>query len=411
MSVGPFNWPPLLRSTMSDCLPEDFMKLNRNQSARLRCFGRIRLAILVVLCSALAARSGAQDSKLAPSKRAQIVTAVSKFMAATHVPGLSVAIVENGDYEWAEGFGFADLENNVPASEHTLFRLASISKALTATAAMELWERGQLDLDAPVQKYCPSLPQKPWPISTRQVLGHLGGIRHYKSGSQDDPEVGNTKHFDDPIQAGLNFFKDDPLVAQPGTSFHYSTQGYTLVGCVIEGASGTKYLAFMRQNIFVPARMDQTKADDRFAIIPYRTRFYEKKDSGAVRNADFLDSSYKIPGGGGLSSAEDMAKFEVAILTDKLVRRATRDLMWTPLKPSDNSPDTYALGWGWGKHNEREVPGVGHTGGQQGTSTAFVIAPDKRAGVVVLANMENVEVGDLARDLLNILAAASDQKP
>ena len=66
-----------------------------------------------------------------------------------------------------------------------------------------------------------------------------------------------------------------------------------------------------------------------------------------------------------------MAKFEVAILTDKLVRRATRYLMWTPLKPSDNLPDTYALGWVWGKHNEREVPGVGHTGGQQGTSTAF----------------------------------------
>ena len=387
------------------------MKLNGNQSARLRCPRWIRLAILVAVCCAVAAYCGAQDSKLAPNKRVQIVTAISKFMAATHVPGLSVAVVENGEYEWAEGFGFADLENNVPASEHTLFRLASISKALTATAAMELWERGKLDLDAPVQKYCPSFPQKPWPISTRQVLGHLGGIRHYKSGSQDDPEVGNTKHFDDPIQAGLNFFKDDPLVAQPGASFHYSTQGYTLVGCVIEGATGAKYVDFMRQNIFVPAHMDQTQADDRFAIIPYRTRFYEKKDSGAVRNADLLDSSYKIPGGGWLSSAEDMAKFEVAILTDKLVRRATRDLMWTPLKPSDNSPDTYALGWGWGKHNEREASGVGHTGGQQGTSTAFVIAPDQRAGVVVLANMENVEVGDLARDLLNILAAASDQKP
>src|SRR5882757_3814613 len=155
------------------------MQLNGNQSAWLRCSRWIRVAILVALCSAVAGRCGAQDSKLAPSKRAQIVTAISKFMASTHVPGLSVAIVENGDFEWAQGFGFADLENNVPATEHTLFRLASISKPLTATAAMELWERGQLDLDAPVQKYCPSFPQKPWSISTRQVLGHLGGIRHY----------------------------------------------------------------------------------------------------------------------------------------------------------------------------------------------------------------------------------------
>src|SRR5258706_6289936 len=344
MSVGPFNWPPLLRSTMSDCLPEDFMKLNRNQSARLRCFGRIRLAILVVLCSALAARSGAQDSKLAPSKRAQIVTAVSKFMAATHVPGLSVAIVENGDYEWAEGFGFADLENNAPAREHTLFRLASISKSLTATAAMQLWERGQLDLDAPVQKYCAAFPQKPWPITTLQVMGHLGGIRHYKTGPED-LEVGNTKHFDNPIQAGLDFFKSDALVAEPGTHFHYSTQGYTLAGCVVEGASGGKYVDFVRQNVFAPAGMEHTQADDRFAIIPYRTRFYQKTESGVVRNADFLDSSYKIPGGGWLSSAEDMARFEVAILNDKLVKRATRDLMWTPMKPSDVTKDNYALGW------------------------------------------------------------------
>jgi CubicO group peptidase (beta-lactamase class C family) len=332
-------------------------------------------------------------------------------MASTHAPGLSVALVENGEYEWSQGFGFADLENNVPASEHTLYRLASISKSLTATAAMELWERGQLDLDAPVQKYCPSFPQKPWPITTRQVLGHLGGIRHYKSDSQGDPELGNTKHFDDPIQAGLNFFKDDPLVAQPGTSFHYSTQGYTLVGCVIEGASGVKYVDFMRKNVFVPAQMDQTQVDDRVAIVPYRTRFYEKETSGAVRNADFLDSSYKIPGGGWLSSAEDMAQFEAAILNDKLIRRSTRDLMWTPLKPSDGSKDAYGLGWGREEQTATEIAAVGHTGGQQGTSTAFAIAPEQRAGVVVLANVENLNVNDLARDLLTIIAATPKTIP
>src|SRR5271165_4121263 len=380
------------------------MKPHRDQLSRLLRSRWIHIAILVALCSAV---SEAQNGKLSSGKLAKINAAVSKFMASTHVPGMAVAVVENGDYEWAQGFGFADLENNVHASEHTLFRLASISKSLTATAAMELWERGRIDLDAPVQKYCSSFPQKPWPISTRQVLGHLGGIRHYKFNAQDDFEVGNTKHFDDPIQAGLNFFKDDPLVAQPGTSFHYSTQGYTLVGCVIEGASGAKYVDFMRQNIFGPANMEQTRADDRFAIIPYRTRFYEKKDSGAVLNADFLDSSYKLPGGGWLSSAEDMSRFEAAILNDKLIRRATRDLMWTPLKPADGSPNRYALGWGWGEHQGH----VGHTGSQQGSSTAFVIAPGQRAGVVVLANLEDVEAGDLARDLLNILTADSDKKP
>jgi serine beta-lactamase-like protein LACTB len=390
------------------------MKLNTKHSSGLRHLHWIHLAVLVAI--GIAAPSFAQDSKLAPAKHAQIEAAVNKFMASTHVPGVSVAVVENGAYEWAQGFGLADLENNVPASEHTLYRLGSISKPLTATAAMELWERGKLDLDAPVQKYCPAFPEKPWPISTRQVLGHLGGIRHYKDGeNQQDLEGGNTKHFDDPIQAGLNFFKDDPLVAQPGTSFHYSTQGYTLVGCVIEGASGAKYVDFVRQNVFIPAQMEQTRSDDRFAIIPYRTRFYDKMAAGAVRNADFLDSSYKIPGGGWLSSAEDMARFESAILNDKLIRRATRDLMWTPLRPSDGPAVNYALGWGWSERKDkkdkddtdkdRQIAGVGHTGGQQGTSTAIVIAPDQRAGVVVLTNMEDVDSGELARQILNILAA------
>jgi len=370
---------------------------------------RQHVLLLLILSFVLwASPSRAQQPELAPDKRAQIESAVTKFMASTHVPGVSVAIVENGEYEWGGGFGFADVENNAPASEHTLFRLASISKSLTATAAMQLWERGQLDLDAPVQKYCPVFPQKPWPISTRQVMGHLAGIRHYKTGP-DDLEIGNTRHFDNPIQGGLDFFKNDALLSEPGKQFHYSTQGYTLVGCVIEGASGSKYIDFVRQNVFLPAGMENTQIDNRFAIIPYRTRFYQKTESGTVQNADFLDSSYKIPGGGWLSSAEDMGHFEVAILNDKLIKRTTRDLMWTPLKPSDGSKDGYGLGWGNG--NEGAIASVGHNGGQQGTSTAFTISPAQKAGVVVLTNMEGADASDLAHELLKVLVGATESVP
>jgi serine beta-lactamase-like protein LACTB len=370
---------------------------------------RHNLLFLILPFVLWASPSHAQDSKLSADKRAQIESAVTKFMASTHVPGLAVAVVENGEYEWASGFGLADVENNAPASEHTLFRLASISKSLTATAAMQLFERGQLDLDAPVQKYCPAFPAKQSPITTRLVMGHLAGIRHYKTQSQDDPEVGNTKHFDNPIQGGLDFFKNDPLLSDPGKQFHYSTQGYTLVGCVIEGASGAKYVDFVQKNVFAPAGMEHTQVDNRFEIIPYRTRFYQKTESGTVQNADFLDSSYKIPGGGWLSSAEDMAHFEVAILDDKLIKRSTRDLMWTPLKPSDGSKDGYGLGWG--NSDDGGVASVGHNGGQQGTSTAFILAPAQRAGVVVLTNMEGADASNLAHEILKILVGASGNAP
>lgn len=363
------------------------------------------LWIALLLCASLAP---AQQPQLSADKQHQIGAAVAKFMSSSHVPGLSVAVVENGEYEWASGFGFADLENNVPASEHTLFRLASISKPLTAVGAMELWERGKLDLDAPIQKYCRAFPEKSKPITTRELMGHLGGIRHYKSESQDDPEIGNTKHFDNPIQGGIDFFKNDPLVAEPGSHFHYSTQGYTLVGCAIEGASGEKYTDFMRDNVFAPSGMQQTQVDDRLRVIAYCTRFYSKAKDGAVKNADFLDSSYKIPGGGWLSSAEDMAHFEAAILAGKLLKRSTLDLMWTPLKPSDGSEDSYGLGFGIG--DENGIKTVGHDGGQQGTSTSFLIAPEKRAGVVVLTNMDELNPNELAVEILKILVGTTTKK-
>lgn len=377
-----------------------------SSTALLRAYG-IRLLIGILFSMGFATSSIAQNQSLANAKRTAIEAAVAKFMDSTHVPGVSVAVVENGEYEWASGFGLTDVENNVPASEYTLYRLGSISKPLTATGAMELWERGQLDLDAPVQKYCPAFPQKSEPITTREVMGHLAGIRHYKGGP-DDLEVGNTKHFDDPIQAGLDFFKNDPLVAEPGKEFHYSTQGYTLVGCVMAGASGKKYVDFMMQNVFAPAGMEHTQADNRITIIPYRTRFYFKTDSGTVVNADFLDSSYKIPGGGWLSSAEDMARFEVAILHDKLIKRATRDQMWTPLKPADGKKDNYGLGWGNG--DKDGIAYVGHSGGQQGTSTYFAIVPARNAGVVVLANMEGLSPNELADEILKVLLVPSTPK-
>lgn len=347
------------------------------------------------------------ESKLPSGERAKIESAIQKFMAANSVPGLAAAVVQHGEYAWAEGFGMADLENSVRATPQTLFRMGSVSKSLTATGAMELWEQGKLDLDAPIQKYCPAFPQKNSPITTRELLGHLAGIRHYHENVNpvDDPELGNTKHFDDPIAAGIKFFASDPLIDKPGAHFHYSTHGYTLVGCAIEGASGEKFVPFMRENVFVPGGMMHTVADDRYAIIPNRTRFYQKGKDGRVVNADFLDSSYKIPGGGWLSSADDLAQFEIDMLDDKFVKRTTRDLMWTPQTLADGSKDSYGYGWGTGKMGD--ISFVAHSGGQQGTSTEIIIAPGQQDGVVVLANIEDVNVSELSRELLKIVVEAS----
>ena len=359
--------------------------------------------LLTILASAAAV--SAQQKTLSQEKRLEIEKAVSTFMSANSVPGMGAAVVLDGEPVWSAGFGMADLEDSAPATSSTLFRLGSLSKPITATALLQLWEHGKLDLDAPVQKYCPAFPQKEWPITSRELLGHLGGIRHYNRDGKGDIPEDSARHFAS-MEESLQIFAADPLVAKPGTKFNYSTYGYTLLGCVLEGAASQKYMDFVRENIFKPASMAQTQADDFFNIIPHRTRWYHKDKSEIVRNAGVLDSSYKIPGGGLISSADDMARFEAAMLADKFVKRPARDLMWTPQKTPDGKSTGYALGWGISDKFGIHI--VAHTGGQQGTSTAFVLVPERRAGVIVLANMDSVDSGNLADQILKIALDLKD---
>jgi serine beta-lactamase-like protein LACTB len=362
---------------------------------------RYRLfVVLLLIVASFGTYARAQDSTLPAEKRALINQAISHFMATTSVPGLSAAVVLDGHPEWSAGFGMADLENFVPATPATLFRLASISKPITATAVLQLWERGKLDLDAPIQKYCPAFPQKESPITTRQLLGHLGGIRWYNPDHHNDVPIDSARHFTS-MEESLTVFENDPLAAKPGTKFVYSTYGYTVIGCVLEGASGQKYSDFVAENIFRPAGMNVTRTDDFFAVIPHRARGYHQEANGAVLNAGVLDSSYKVPGGGWLSSADDVASFAIAILADRLLKPATRELMWTPGKTASGEPIDYALGWH--TQNKYGLALYSHTGGQQGTSTSILLAPERKAGIVVLTNLEGADVASLSDQILRIV--------
>lgn len=381
------------------------MLIRRPQPGRRTGTKSVFLFFFTLLC---AAALSSQPKNLSQEKRLAIEKAVASFMSANNAPGLSAAVVLEGELRWSEGFGMADLENSSPATSSTLFRLGSISKPISATAVLQLWEQGKLDLDAPVQKYCPEFPQKEWPITTRQLLGHLGGIRHYRPDGKGDVPEDSARHFSS-MQESLQLFANDPLVAKPGTKFNYSTYGYTVIGCALEGAGSEKFVEYLHKNVFDPAGMDQTRDDDFFTVIPHRTRWYHKDKSGIVRNAGVLDSSYKIPGGGIISSADDMAKFEAAILGDKLLKRSTRDLMWASLKTTDGKETGYGLGWGimdrFGLHI------LAHTGGQQGTSTAFAVVPGRNAGVVVLCNMDDADVNQLAMQILRIALDLSENAP
>jgi CubicO group peptidase (beta-lactamase class C family) len=351
------------------------------------------LLLLVLILSSLPICAGQEASRLTPAQIGDIEKTITAFMSQEHAPSISVAIVKDGKLAWTGAYGFSDLENFVPAKTSTMYRLASISKPITATAIMQLVQAGKIDLDAPAQKYCPAYPQKQWTITTRELLGHLAGVRHYRN----DEEGRSTRHFNSVVDS-LDFFKSEPLDLEPGTKFQYSTFGFSILGCEVEAASGMSYMEYLQRNIFQSAGMAHIRFDDTYAIIPNRARGYRKTESGEIVNTYLADTSNKIPGGGLISTATDLADFAIATMHAALVTKATEQQMWTPQKTRDGNSTSYGFGWGVGELKGKRK--IAHSGGQPGTSTDLVMLPELDVAVAVMCNMEEAHADVLANKIL-----------
>src|SRR5690606_34055138 len=195
---------------------------------------------------------------------------VAAVMAEHGIPGLSVAVLVDGAVVWSEGFGYANIEHRVPVTPLTRLRIGSVSKPVTAAALGKLVEQGRLDLDAPVQRYVPSFPEKRWPITTRQLAGHLAGIRHYRG----DEFLSRDRY--ETVLDGLAIFQDDSLLFEPGTRYSYSSYGWNLISAVIEGAAGEPFLAYMQREVFDPLGLRSIVAEHTDSIIAHRASFYER---------------------------------------------------------------------------------------------------------------------------------------
>lgn len=365
------------------------------------------LALALTLIAWMPA-TGQTDAALPADKITKIETAISSLMSRQSIPALSVAVVQNDQIRFQGGYGMADLENFVPAKALTAYRIASVSKSLTAVAAMQLAEKGKLDLDAPVQKYVPSFPAKNFPVTTRQLLAHLSGIRNYRQGEGERTNRYNS------LTDALSIFKDDPLDFEPGTRFSYTTFGYTLLGAVIEGASGMTFADYLRDNIFKPAGMQRTQVDDLYAIIPNRARGYTPRVfaqfDGNYRNPILMDSSYKTPGGGLVSTAGDLARFAIAAQNGVLIKPETFAEMSKSQKTRDGRETGYGYGWyvgGGGTTGFSSDPdAVWHGGVQPGFTSNLWILPKKRFALVVLTNLEGggrLGLGTLTNQIADIM--------
>ena len=326
---------------------------------------------------------------LSPAVVSAVQDSVRSFMSRHGIPGLSIAIAVDGQLAWSSGFGLADLENAVPALASTVYRTASIGKPMTAVAALQLAASGKLNLDAPIERYCPVFPKKRWPITARHLLAHTSGIRHY-GGPRGAEEQLSAVHYES-VESALTVFRDDSLLFEPGTRYLYSTYGYTLLGCVIEGAAHEPFMSYMQREVFAPARMQQTRADNPFALIFRRSRGYRRDPAGELTNSPFADLSNKMPAGGYVTTVEDLVRFALACSDGTLLQAATWNQMASPFMTRQRKVLNERYGLGWGLDSIDGELEVFHGGQTPHVTGILALLPRRRFAVAVLMNLEGVE--------------------
>lgn len=370
--------------------------LNRRTPGR-GVFGALLLG--AVIASSLPAAELPRETAAAAD------AAIARAMRDRLIPGMSVALVVDNQLVSERGYGLADIENNVPATPESVYRLASISKMLTGVAVMQLAEQGKLDLSAPIQRYAPAFPEKQAPITAELLLKHQSGIRHYQ-----DKETLSAVYYAH-VADGLAIFKEDALLFNPGEKFSYTTYGYNLLGCAIEGASGDDYVSYVNAHVCGPAGMKTIQPDNPYKIIPHRAAGYRRGlgvGTDALLNAHMVDVTNKIPGGGWCSTAGDLARFAIALADEKLVKRATLDRMWTAQKTTSGAPTP--VGLGCFVKNAEGGKLIYHSGGQPKVSTFLMLQPEKRTAVALMCNLQGAPLQPLATELIELLGKVAKEK-
>jgi CubicO group peptidase (beta-lactamase class C family) len=316
----------------------------------------------------------------------RVVRMLEQTRAAAHAPAISAAVVVNDRLVWSGGVGQADLENEVPATGQTVYRVASISKPIAATAVMQLVEQNKVSLDDPIQEYVPTFPTKgDTPLTVRHVLTHTSGIRHYKPG-----EFLNHRRFHG-LERAIEIFKDDPLLFAPGEKMSYSTYAFNLMAGVVETASEMDFEEYMTRHVYQKAGMTSTHFEHLDQIVPHRARGYITVGRDKqIRNAPYADLSIKWAGGGMISTAEDLARFHIAMNDGKLLKAETMQAMYTPARLNNGKPIGFGLAWRV-RTDRQGVQWVYHSGGSTGATTFLLRCPERSLAVALLCNLEKAK--------------------
>lgn len=343
----------------------------------------------------------------APASSSTIVESVDAYvresMAKRHVPGASVAVVKDGKVLLAKGYGLANVELGVPATDQTVYQLASVTKTFTATAVMLLVGDGKLKLDDKMSAHLTDLPAAWKEVTVRQLLNHTSGIKSYTS----------VKDFDKMMRKDfapreiLDLVAKEPLEFPSGEKWQYSNTGYFLLGMVVEQASGKSFGEFLAERIFRPLGMSRTRVNDLRAVIPGRAQGYEW-DGKELKNGEYVSPTQPFSAGALVSTVADLVKWDAALADGKVLDGPTLEKMWipTPLKEGEAS---YGFGWAVTKVAGRRE--VAHGGGIPGFSTEIARFLDDRLTLIVLTNLEGGHAGEMARKIAGLVVPALIEKP
>jgi len=317
-----------------------------------------------------------------------------------NLPGLSVAVGVDGALVWAEGFGWADIENRVPVDPETRFRIGTASQVLTSAGVGLLIEDGRLKLDEHIQAYVPEFPQKQWPVTLRQVMGHVAGIRN-DAGDEEPVTVRCDRTLD-----VFPRFAERPLRFEPGTEYRQSSYGWMLVSAAIEAAAGEPFFPFMRTQVFEPLGMSDTRVDSGTESQAKRAVYYFPRFGGDPRygpqEPSEVDYSCFSGASGFVSTASDLVRFGMAVNGGKLLRAATVQQLQTSRRLASGQETQAGLGWDVKPVTlaGQRATSVGREGDLRGGGVStFMTFPDRGLVIAVISNTSYADTSLLATQI------------
>ena len=304
-------------------------------------------------------------------------------------PGASVLVIKRGKVVLAKSYGMANVEERIPCGTNTNFRLASVTKQLTAMAVMILAERGKLSLNERLTDCFPEFPAYGNQITLRHLLTHTSGLIDY----EDVIPKGTTLPVLDRDVLRL-LMQQDKNYFPPGTKYRYSNSAYALLALIVEARTGNTFARFLKDNIFLPLKMTDTLAyEPGLSVVPNRAFGYSP-DAGGFRRTDQSLTSSVLGDGGIYSSVADRCQWDQALYTDKLVSRKMLKLAFTPGPATDHPNTGYGFGWFIGQY--RGLREIWHSGNSLGFTTRIARFPDKKFTVIILTNRNEAPIAEFA---------------